>query len=149
MVKILIVDDDLVLLEEWSDILERLTDYEITACNTFEEGRAKLDQEEFDILIVDIFFKTDYYNVSAGGLGIIGKIGLDNTMKSLNNEKQIHMIAVSGSHKKLKTAASADNFELSKRLGAKYALKKPFDPLKLVYLIDEIITDHPDDFKDK
>ncbi len=54
MQKILLIDDDPDLRETLSSLLE-LEQYAVTACGTAEEGRAALNKERFNIILVDIF----------------------------------------------------------------------------------------------
>jgi DNA-binding response OmpR family regulator len=53
--QILVVDDDPALLEALTrSLTQELQDSDIIACRTFEEGRRRLREQRFDVLLTDV-----------------------------------------------------------------------------------------------
>lgn len=113
MVKILIIDDDLALLQILQEQLGDM-DYEVSVATNGIEGVAKFDENNFDLAIVDMMLP------EGGGIWATNHIRRKNP--------QIPIIAISGEKSCL------DDIE---EYGANKALLKPFHFDELQKAINE------------
>ena len=117
VVKILIIDDEVIMRESLAAWLER-DGYDIETAASGETGLAKLNATRFDILLVDIKLE------GISGLDVLKQV------KESDPDVDVVMITAYGS---IATAIEA------MKNGAYDYLLKPFDPNELGVLIEKII----------
>jgi DNA-binding response OmpR family regulator len=116
MTKVLVVDDDQLVLDSTQSFLEA-QGYHVVCAQDGEEALTKFDEDPADIALIDIFMP---------------KQGGFNAIMSMQNH--IPIIAMSG--------VSAHQFEplnFAESLGATASLSKPFQPSELLDTITAIL----------
>lgn len=138
MAKILLLEDDLEFAKVMKIGLEDVG-YSVTHCLTGRGALAKLAEEQFDVLIVDILIKTSSGLVPDGGISVITTVRTAlRTMTSLGHQSRIPIIAISGS---VAIADGPDLLSIAADLGANAVLRKPFSQPKLLGHITALIGD--------
>ncbi len=118
-VKILIVDDELIMRESLCGWLER-DGYEVLKASSGEEALEKIKSTNFDILLVDI------------KMGGMNGLELLRRVKEGGSDAAVIMITAYGS---ISTSIEA------MKLGATDYLLKPFDPGELSVLIERVLNE--------
>jgi putative nucleotidyltransferase with HDIG domain len=113
--KILVIDDDAMVLQLSEDILKR-TDYEVKTAADGAEGIRLIEKETFDLIITDVKMP------HVGGIELISHVR--------EHDSEIPIIVVTG-HGTLDTAIS------SLKLGAQGFILKPFTPAELRAAVSE------------
>ncbi|SCA56825.1 hypothetical protein MTBPR1_30195 [Candidatus Terasakiella magnetica] len=117
MINVLIVDDDQMILDSTKVFLEA-NDYQVTIAHDGIEAVELMEKQSFDIAVVDLFMPR------SGGIETIAKI---------NNRMPV--IAVSGVMKD-----RLSEKELSHSLQVDQFLPKPFEPHRLITVIDQLLN---------
>ena len=119
MRKILIIEDDLSIAELQKDYLE-LNGFEVTICKDGIEGLKTLNENKFDLLILDLMLpKMDGYSV----------------LRSIEEEKDIPVLLVSAKKEEIDKIKGLT-------LGADDYITKPFNPSELVARVKSHITNY-------
>ncbi|EAQ41067.1 response regulator [Polaribacter sp. MED152] len=127
MLRVLIIEDDFILAEEWKEALTKTNKYSVNLVTTGSEGLVSINDEVPDIVVVDLYHKNDFGSlISDNGIRIIGPIR--------RSFPDIKIIAITGYNHNRKTV---DTKTVVFNLGADYFLSKPFDVEKLLEKIEE------------
>jgi len=123
MYRILIVDDEEVLRMLISDTLEDLEDVQIDAVEDAIHALAKLEKQAYDLMILD------YMMPEVTGLELLHRL-------SPQSKAQMKVIML--------TAKAQDTDRIKAiEAGASYYIPKPFSPLMLLELVEEILYGEP------
>ena len=136
MARILLLEDD----AGFAEVVQMgLTDagHDLTVAKTGSEAVAHLMASEFDVLITDIFVKSNGRPVPDGGLLLIGRVRNAIFGSELWNARDIPIISVSGA---AKLSGIQDVLGMSLSVGANVALAKPFSQNKLLDAIDTLLS---------
>lgn len=115
--KVLIVDDDLIVLELYKEILE-VEDYSVTALSDPEEALKLIKEEKFDAVVLDVYMpKIDGWE-------------LLNNIANIDHFKEVPVIMLT---------VTADK-DLAYSHGITHFLTKPIDSKALVQLLDSYCT---------
>lgn len=118
--KILFVDDDDILREAYSAILEK-KGFDVTAVNDGTYVKRELSKKKFDAIVTDIVMPN--------------KEGLETIREIREVDKNIPILAISGGGR----ISPHNHLSLAKMLGADGALYKPFDSDTLISKLNELI----------
>lgn len=127
MLRVLIIEDDFILAEEWKQALIKTKDYSVNLVKTGSEALDSIDIEMPDIIIVDLFHKNVYGSLNSdNGIRIMGPLKRSNP--------KLKMIAVTA-YNNNKRAVGTETVVFN--LGADYFLSKPFDTSQLLEKVQE------------
>jgi len=115
---ILFMDDDLTFRSTIADALVK-AGYDVTCCDNATEAKALLQAESFDLVISDIFIKSNGDFVSDGGVTLLGW---------MQTRMKIPTIAITGLH----DGQGRGFLQNMKELGAEVCLPKPLDQAELL-----------------
>ena len=122
--KILIVDDDILVLEALRELLAS-SGYDVTAASRGEEALNILSKERFDLLILDV---------------VMPKItGFDLCTEVRNRDDEMSKVKII----MLTAKTQSRDLALEQKCGCDLYLTKPIDPGKLKELIQETLKDPP------
>ncbi|MBC7554579.1 MAG: response regulator [Taibaiella sp.] len=124
MSKVLVIDDDLVMLNAINHILSK-NGYEVDTATNGKEGLEKIELEEFDLVITDIMMP--HHN----GLAVLSMV------KNNPFRKQTKVVAMS----------SAGNLEIKNEaiiLGAEEFMTKPIKANYLLEIVKKYTTMQPE-----
>jgi two-component system, NtrC family, response regulator HydG len=113
--RVLVIDDDKSLAQAIAESLER-RDHACTVCTSGKAGAAKLDEEQFDVVL------TDLRMADLGGLEIVKR------SREVQPDAEVFVITGFGD---VKTAVEA------MKLGASHYLQKPIDIAELRAVVDK------------
>lgn len=135
MAKIILLEDDFILANDYTEVLQlkgHFVETTTSATEAFECCRAK----SFDLAIVDVFILNNGTFVPDGGISFISKLRL-NVSPGLETNIRIPIIAISGG-----VSAKTDYGPLQSamEIGATYTLRKPFDDLELLLLVETALA---------
>lgn len=119
--RILLAEDDVTVSGLITNLLNRHGFYVVHAKDG-EEALAIINEQSFDILITDIFMPK------------VEGIELIEAMSALAPQTRILAISSSG------RAGFCDFLTLAETVGADYKLKKPFSPIELLSIIQEMLS---------
>jgi len=122
MKHILIVDDNEIVLEVLSDLLEHHS-YEVYSATDGNLGLNLLDKHPIDLVFLDLV--------------IPNKEGLETLLEIKKKHPNTLVIAMSGKS----YHSGFDNLAAAKALGAVQTLKKPFSTEQIIGLLNELFTD--------
>ena len=125
MASILVIDDDRAVLATIKILLERAS-HTVEAVDSSRTGLRLLEEQSFDLLIVDIFMP--------------GMDGFE-TMR-LVHQSRPHMpiIVISGQQFSYSSEHTPDFLHMATRLGAVSSLHKPFKPSELIEAVNGILS---------
>ncbi|MEK3792771.1 response regulator [Paenibacillus sp. FSL R7-0204] len=123
MQKVLIVDDEEVLRMLIEDTLEDLDNVETHTAENGGEALAKLAAEPYDLVILD------YMMPVMTGIEVLSE--LDGELKS---RTPIMMLTAKAQEMDRNRAREA---------GARYFMPKPFSPMELLQLVEDILSEKP------
>jgi DNA-binding NtrC family response regulator len=121
---ILVIDDDRAVLATVDLVLKR-RGHEIVIAETARKGLRLLEEQPFDLVIVDIFMP------EMDGLETIRRVQLV--------RPTLPVIVMSGYQFAVSTAPRPDFLHMAKQLGAYASIKKPFRPGELLQMIDNCL----------
>lgn len=136
MPRILLLEDDLEFGGLVKSGLEGVG-YEVVLSENATAAIELLEEEDFDLLIADLFIKVDGKMVSDGGILLIGRIRAamfsDNV---LARHGQMPILAISGGvHFPLQDSI----LKIAQSVGATDSLAKPFDQDELLRKIEQLL----------
>jgi CheY-like chemotaxis protein len=123
MASILIIDDDLEILQVYSEILER-EGYDVLAASDGREGMRLCRNRHVDLVITDIIMPE--------------KEGLETIIELRRDLPHVKIIAMSGGGQ----IGAGQYLPLAEKLGAQHTLDKPFTAVELLEAISEVL-DNP------
>ncbi|MEK3905473.1 MULTISPECIES: response regulator [unclassified Paenibacillus] len=123
MQKVLIVDDEEVLRMLIEDTLEDLENVEVHTAENGGEALARLASEPYDLVILD------YMMPVMTGIEVLSE--LDGELKS---RTPIMMLTAKAQEMDRNRAREA---------GARYFMPKPFSPMELLQLVEDILSEKP------
>jgi CheY-like chemotaxis protein len=123
MASILIIDDDLEILQVYSEILER-EGYDVLAASDGREGMRLCRNRHVDLVITDIIMPE--------------KEGLETIIELRRDLPHVKIIAMSGGGQ----IGAEQYLPLAEKLGAQHTLDKPFTAVELLEAISEVL-DNP------
>lgn len=127
MTRILLIEDDYILADEWINALHKTGQYHVTYAQSASEAEQNVDFKSIDVFIVDLFYKKGKYLVrNEGGISLLSPIRRTNL-----NAK---IIVVTGMH--LDHGSGLTTEDIVKNLGANHYLKKPFEIEALIDAIE-------------
>ena len=110
---VLFMDDDVIFRTEIANHLLQ-GGYDVTCCGTASEAKEQLQNGKFDLVISDIFVKSDGEFVADGGVSLLGW---------MQTRFKIPTIAITG----LVDHAGGGFLQNMRELGADVCLSKPLD----------------------
>jgi len=116
--KVLVIDDEVSILNEFVDFLQKRGGYEITSCLTAEDALETAKNDDFDLIISDI------------NLGTANGLELCQQIHEIEQSHDTPVIFLSG-------AQIPDIIRRSHSAGGTYYVRKPFDPEVMLELIDK------------
>lgn len=120
MARILIIDDEALIRDLLTKILER-EGYETVAASDGKKGIKIYRENPIDLIITDLIMPE--------------KDGLETIMELRRDFKDVIIIAMSGGGK----IDSKTYLEIAKTMGATETIKKPFDPEELLKTVQEVL----------
>ncbi len=120
MIKVLIIDDDMLARATMALILEG-AGYHVTTAEDGKKGLSRMRVEEPDLIITDIVMPE--------------KEGIETIQEIVANRPQAKIIAVSGGGR----SNNMNFLHLAKILGANEVLAKPFEPEDLIVCVSRCI----------
>lgn len=140
MARILLLEDDLDFGKLVQTGLEGVG-YEVVLCEGATAALKLLEEEDFDLLIADLFIKVDGKMVADGGILLIGRIRAATFSDGvLARHGNMPIVAISGGvHFPLQDSI----LKIAQSVGATKALAKPFDQDELLRTIEPLLK--PDD----
>lgn len=135
MSSILLLEDDFVLTQDYTEALEKVghqVDFQPNATEAFARCKAV----QFDIAIVDIFISGMDGFVPDGGLSFITKFR-HYMGKDLKTPKKMPIIAISGG---VSVSTQFNPLGTALDIGANFSIAKPFEVTKLVETVDEALA---------
>jgi DNA-binding response OmpR family regulator len=120
MARVLVVDDEEPMVALLTDILRR-RGYEVSAARTGQEAAEMLDQEQFDVVVSDIFMP------DGTGIDLLAE------MRLKGNE--VAFIGMSGGH----VGLYAPFAKVLSSLGATATLRKPFAAAELLGAVESLL----------
>ena len=121
MAKILLIEDDPLMLRVYEKILER-NDFQIVAASRGQEGLTKAKEEKPDLILLDIMMP------EMDGFEVLGKLKSDDTTKNLP------VIA-------LTNLAGEEDAKKALEMGAiRYIIKSEHDPAGVVKIAKEVLA---------
>lgn len=121
--KVLIVDDEDVLRMLIEDTLEELEDVEIHTAENGVEALARLAAETYDLVVLD------YMMPEMTGIEVLGE--LDDELK---RRLKVMMLTAK---------AQETDRNRAREAGARYFMPKPFSPMELLQLVEDILSEKP------
>jgi len=118
--RILVVDDDILVLEALEGLLKS-SGYEVKCLTRGQEALAILDQEEFDLLILDVVMP------KITGFDVCGEV-----RKRDDEMSKVKIIMLTA-----KTEEKGS--EIEEKYGCDLYLTKPIDPVRLKELIRDLL----------
>lgn len=136
MSRILLLEDD---KEFGALVTGALVDlgYEVTLCKDATAAQLALKDEQFDLLIADLFIKVGGEIVSDGGILLIGRIRGARASSPLARHRNMPILAISGGAKYPKQTSI---LQVALSVGASSTLAKPFDQDALVDEIARLLS---------
>lgn len=132
MARILIMEDSLPLAMEWRNLFQ-LNGYDVVLTHNGEDAVAVLENQHVDLVITDLFVPQ-----GKGGLTVMGKLA---SMSS--NAPPV--IAVTGAIGSNEFSSDQNRFlRQANRLGANWAIEKPFLPTELYELAEDLLQSPSD-----
>lgn len=127
MKRILIVEDDTILAQEWKEEIEQSTSYQVDVVSNSIAATPLLESKMYDGFILDLFYERD------GTFEPIGGIRLIPIIKKLKATPQSPLIiAVTGHYYDDARVSTGDVLQT---LGVEHILQKPVDIRELMDLI--------------
>jgi DNA-binding NtrC family response regulator len=123
MKKILIVDDDRVVLASCRRILES-EGYAVNLTSSVKEALQLLEEKNFDLLLVDVIMP-EY-----DGMYLIGNVR--------ENQPQLPILVMSG-------YPTPETISSGMRMGATHFIAKPFTPDELIAAVHRAFTEEPEE----
>jgi DNA-binding NtrC family response regulator len=134
MARILVVDDDQAICTVAKTVLE-LNGHEAVVAADGRAGLRKIETENYDLLIVDIFMP--------------GMDGLE-TIKLVNERRPgMPIIVISGLSFRSISGAQPDFLSMATKLGATRSLQKPFRSQELLSAVEECLDDPAGDRREQ
>ena len=137
MSRILVLEDD----QEFGALLKiglEGAGYEIVLCTSASAALVLLEEQEFDLLIADLFIKANGRMVSDGGILLIGRIRAATYSQSpLARHSKMPIIAISGG---IHYPQQDSLLRIAQSVGATVSLAKPFDQVELLLLIEPLLA---------
>lgn len=121
--KVLIVDDEDVLRMLIEDTLEELEDVEIHTAENGVEALTRLEADCYDLVILD------YMMPEMTGIEVLGELDAE-----LKQRTPIMMLTAKAQEMDRNRAREA---------GARYFMPKPFSPMELLQLVEDILSEKP------
>ena len=128
MQRILIMEDNVLLAHEWQQCFS-LNGFDVTMCHDGKEAVNLIENEEFDLVVTDLFV-----NGGTGGLHVL-------LAAKIRKNNPPHVMVVTGSISPSSHRAGG-NFYLQQAsaLGATVVIEKPFPALELVSKAQSILS---------
>jgi CheY-like chemotaxis protein len=126
MARILVIDDDAAVRTAIATVLKR-QGLDVVVVKDGQSGIDAIQQEKFDVVIVDIFMP--------------GMDGLESIRAFKRYAPSVPMIAISGFMFRDSSRPAPDFLAMATKLGAAYSLHKPFRATELLRLVDACLTD--------
>lgn len=120
--KILVIDDEELIVKSFSKLLER-NGYEVLVAKNGQDAIAMIEEQDFDLIIADIRMP---------GINGVKTIQTINKLKEKNKRKKEPVIFITG-------YADEKNEKEAKALGPIAYIYKPFDISELVGKINKIL----------
>jgi len=125
MSRVLVVDDDQGVRNVVKTVLER-RGYDVTAAEDGRSAITAVEDEKFDVVIVDIFMP--------------GMDGLETIRMFNRHAPAVPVIAISGFLFRDSSNPAPDFLSMATKLGAAYSLHKPFRPSELVRVVEACLA---------
>lgn len=123
---ILLMDDDVVFRADLAGFLTR-NGYDVTSCDTATEAKSLLTEQDFDLVISDIFIREDDELLADGGISLLGW---------MQTRHDIPKIAMSGVIDK----TGIEFLPNMQALGADICLAKPPNEAELLKQIETLLS---------
>ena len=123
---ILLMDDDTVFRTDLARYLES-NGYEVTSCDTATEAKAHLEDRAFDLVISDLFVRSEDQLVPDGGVSLLGW---------MQSRHKIPKIAITG----MSDGRGTEFLENMRALGADVCLQKPLSKENLLRHIKALLA---------
>src|ERR1043165_9103568 len=120
MSKVLVIDDDAIILRAIGNILKK-DGYEVITAKDGREGISKLDVDEYDAVVTDLMMP------HANGLEVVAKL------RSIKGKDHIGIIVCS-------SVGNEETISEAYRLGANGYMKKPVKASELLSNISQLIA---------
>ena len=120
MKKILLVDDDQVIVEALTNALQ-LRNFQVNSLTDGRKVRSEIEENEYDIIVLDIVMPN--------------KEGLETIQDVRQINSTIPILAISGGGR----TTPSSNLEIAKMMGATDTMIKPFDSSSLIQKINSIL----------
>jgi CheY-like chemotaxis protein len=124
MFRILVIDDELLVLEIISKVLSR-AGYQVTAVTDGQLGLDAYAQDTYDLVITDLVMPE--------------KEGIETIRELLKLSPELRIIAISGGG----AVQSELYLHLAEKFGAKKILRKPFTHNELLAAVSDVLADTP------
>lgn len=121
--KVLIVDDEDVLRMLIEDTLEELEDVEIHTAENGIEALARLAAQAYDLVILD------YMMPEMTGIEVLNELDAE-----LKQRTKVMMLTAK---------AQETDRNRAREAGARYFMPKPFSPMELLQLVEDILSEQP------
>lgn len=119
----MIVDDEDVLRMLIEDTLEELEDVEIHTAENGVEALARLAAEPYDLVILD------YMMPEMTGIEVLSELDAE-----LKRRTRVMMLTAK---------AQETDRNRAREAGARYFMPKPFSPMELLQLVEDILSEKP------
>ena len=133
MAKILILEDDIVLGNEFSTAFN-VRGHETRLACTASEAFAYFEMSPCDVAVVDIFVRQHSDYIPDGGLSFISRI---RTLRSTRARREIPIIAISGG---ALVDSQQDPLLSAISIGATTTLKKPINAVDLITVTEKLLA---------
>lgn len=119
----MIVDDEDVLRMLIEDTLEELENVEIQTAENGVEALARLTAESYDLVILD------YMMPEMTGIEVLSELDAELKLRT-----RVMMLTAK---------AQETDRNLAREAGARYFMPKPFSPMELLQLVEDILSEKP------
>jgi CheY-like chemotaxis protein len=126
MARVLVIDDDVQVRTAITTVLEHQA-LDVVAVEDGQSGIDAVQQQKFDIVIVDIFMP--------------GLDGLESIRAFKRYAPSVPVIAISGFLFRDSSRPAPDFLAMATKLGAAYSLHKPFRAAELLRLVEACLSD--------
>src|SRR5215813_1454172 len=126
MARVLVIDDDAAVRTAITTVLKH-QGLDVVAVKDGQSGIEAIQQDKFDVVIVDIFMP--------------GMDGLESIRAFKRHAPSVPVIAISGFMFRDSSRPAPDFLAMATKLGAAYALHKPFRAAELLRLVEACLTD--------
>lgn len=120
MKKILFIDDDVLIRQAYSEILQR-NGFDVTSVSDGLYVNSEMQKSKFDLIVTDIVMPE--------------KEGLETIKEIRSRNKNVPILAISGGGR----IAPENHLLLAKLMGANDTLTKPFDSSTLILKINTLL----------